>query len=143
MTQNVPCDRKKMKQKFPYIKKERKNYVKTHNPKVCNYSCLHLKRCSPSRLCLYILLLDGLPTHSSFPLNNSTLSICIQFMKFTYCNNWFLELLLFENYTNTTFSLTQFVFNSWNHEIIAWWLMIHILKIDIIWKLDKYNFLLN
>lgn len=39
MTQNVPCDRKKMKQKFYILGKEKKN-VKTHNPKVHNYSCL-------------------------------------------------------------------------------------------------------
>ncbi len=97
MTQNAPCDRKKMKQKFPYIKKEKKNYVKTYNSKVHNYSCLHSKCCSPSRLCLYILLLDGLPTHSSFPFNDSTPSICIQFMKFTYCDDQFFKFLLFEN----------------------------------------------
>ncbi len=47
-----------------HTSRKKENYVKTHNPKVCNYSCLQLKRCSPFRLCLYILLLDGLPTHS-------------------------------------------------------------------------------
>ncbi len=56
-------------------------------------------------------------------------------------NDLFLELILFESYTNTTFLLIntihiqfmKFLHDDWRSSF----------RIDIIWKLDKYNFLLN